>query len=214
MFDYAKTCALSAVQLLLPGALLLWAPQAAQAQSAAPTRIGILNVFRAISECAEGKAALAEFQEKANAKSSELEKKNAEIQELQKQLQNQSRTLNDESRQALVRSIDAKTTDLKRAQEDAQKEFGEMQNEIFNRIGNKLSPVVQQYAKEFNFAVILDANREANQVVYFDPAIEITDDVIKRYDSTTQGTAAPTTSSAPSSTPAPAGQTPAAKKAN
>lgn len=145
-------------------------------------RIGFLSVIKAISESAEGKQALGEFQKKADAKRDELEKKNNEIQDLQRQMQSQARTLNDDSKAALAKNIDVKTTELQRAQDDAQKEFGQMQNEILGRIGNKVGPFVQQYAKEHNFAVIVDYSNQNSQVIYFDPGTDITDDIIKRVD--------------------------------
>ena len=154
-------------------------------------KIGLLNVFKAISECTEGKLALGEFQKKVDAKREELEKKNNEIQELQKQLQSQARTLNDESRAALTKSIDSKTTELQRSQDDAQKEFGQMQNEILGRIGNRVGPLVQQYAKENSFTLIVDSSNQNSQVIYFDPAIDITEVIIKRVDAAAQPAAAP-----------------------
>lgn len=154
-------------------------------------KIGLLNVIKAISECAEGKLALGEFEKKVTAKREELEKKNNEIQELQKQLQSQARTLNDESQAALRKSIDAKTTELQRAQDDAQKEFGQMQNEILGRIGNRVGPLVQQYAKENNFTLIVDSSNQNSQVIYYDPAIDITEDIIKRADAAQSAVPAP-----------------------
>ena len=108
-------------------------------------------------------------------------KKNNEIQEVQKQLQTQARQLNDESRAALTKSIETKTTELQRAQDDARKEFGAMQNEIFSRIGNRVGSLVQQYAKENNFSLIVDTSQNS-QVIYFDPTIDITAEIIKRAD--------------------------------
>jgi outer membrane protein len=157
-------------------------------------KVGTLSVLRAIGECIEGKAAMGEFQKKVDAKQEELQKKNGEIQSLQKQLQEQQRTLNDESRAALSKTIETKNTELQRATEDARKEFTDMQNEIFNRIGSKLMPVLQQYAKENNFAVIVDSSSQTSQLVYADPAIDITDDLIKRFDATQPGSAGPVTS--------------------
>ena len=86
-------------------------------------KIGFLSVLKAISECAEGKQALGEFQKKVDAKKEELERKNNEIQDLQRQLQSQARTLNDDSKAALAKNIDVKTTELQRSTDDAQKEF-------------------------------------------------------------------------------------------
>src|SRR5688572_10242456 len=165
---------LSALALIMPYRLLA---------QGAPGKIGVLHVYSAISQCAEGKQALGEFEKKATAKKEELEKKNNEIQELQKQLQSQARTLNDDSRAALAKSIDAKTTELQRSTDDAQKEFGQMQNEILGRIGNKIGPLVQAYAKEHSFTIIVDSSNQNSQLIYADPGIDITEDIIKRVDS-------------------------------
>src|SRR5215813_8604406 len=172
-------------------ALAFLLPIAAFAQGT--HKVGTLSVLRAIGECTEGKAAMADFQRQVDAKQEELQRKNTEIQGLQKQLQDQQRTLNDESRTALSKTIESKNTDLQRATEDARKEFTDKQNEIFNRIGSKLMPVLQQYAKENNFAVIVDSSSQTSQLVYADPAIDITDDLIKRFDAAQPGSVPPAT---------------------
>jgi outer membrane protein len=173
---------LSAFALMIPYRLLA---------QGTPGKIGVLHVFTAISQCAEGKQALGEFEKKATAKKEELEKKNNEIEELRKQLQSQARTLNDDSRAALAKSIDSKTTELQRATDDAQKEFGQMQNEILGRIGNKIGPLVQKYAKDNNFTIIVDSSNQNSQLIYADPAIDITEDIIKRVDTALAPAGAP-----------------------
>jgi outer membrane protein len=152
------------------------------AQGSAPLKYGVLNVIRVIAESSEGKQANEDYQIKLEAKRDELAKKQKEIQDLQQQLQSQAKTLNDEARYALTKSVNTKNTELQRVQEDAEKEFTAMRNGIFNRIGNKLAPVVQQYAKEYNFALILDSSSQASPILYSDAAVEITDDIIKRFD--------------------------------
>jgi outer membrane protein len=180
-------------------ALVLTFPAAGLTQGV--HKVGTLSVLRAIGECAEGKAAMGEFQKKVDAKQEELQKKNSEVQGLQKQLQDQQRTLNDESKAALTRTIESKNTELQRATEDARKEFTEMQNEIFNRIGSKLMPVLQQYAKENNFAVIVDSSSQSTQLVYADPAIDVTDDLIKRFDAAQSASGTPAATGAKTAAP-------------
>jgi outer membrane protein len=192
---------LSACALVMPYSLFA---------QGSPGKIGVLHVYTAISQCAEGKQALGEFEKKATAKKEELERKNNEIQELQKQLQSQARTLNDDSRQALSKSIDSKTTELQRATDDAQKEFGQMQNEILGRIGNKIGPLVQKYAKDNNFTIIVDSSNQNSQLIYADPAIDITEDIIKRVDTALAPAGAPA-ATPPTATP-PATTPPATKK--
>jgi len=185
--------------LVLAGALL-----AMPVNLCAQGKIGLLNVLHVMAECAEGKQALGEFNKKVDAKRVELEKKSGEIQELQRQLQSQSRTLNDESRAALAKNIENKTTELQRSQDDAQKEFTQTQNEIMNRIGNRMAPIVQKYAKDNNFTIIVDGSNQNSQVIYFDPAIEITAEIIRKVDSS------PTTAAAPAAVAPAVPATPAA----
>jgi outer membrane protein len=184
--------------LVLVAVCVLLLPIVAWAQGGSGGKIAVINFSRAIGESTEGKAAIGEFQTKVNTKREELVRKNTEIEELQKQLNTQSKALNDDTRATMAKNIETKTTELTRAQEDAQKEFGQLQNEIFNRIGQKIYPIVQQYAKDNGLIVVLDTS-QTNALVYADPATDITDEVIKKFD------AAPSPAAAKSpAAPAPA----------
>ena len=184
------------------GVLVL--PLVALAQAGASFKMGVIDFARAIASSAEGKAAISDFQKKVDTKKDELARKNSELEQLQKQLNDQSRTLNDDSRAALSKNIDAKTTDLQRAQQDAQKEFSELQGEIYNRIGGKIFPVIQQYAKDNGLTVVIDTSQQGNQLIYADPATDITEEIVKKFDSQ-PSTAAPKPAAAvPVPRPAPA----------
>ena len=195
--------------LAMLGAIALAIPMAVAAQATAP-KIGVMNVLRAIVECREGKQANDEFQKKFEAKRDELSRKQKEIEALQQQLKSQAATLNDEARAGLSKSIEQKTTDLQRSQEDAEKEFNELRNQIFNRIGSKLAPLVQQYAKEKNFTLVLDSSSQTTQLTYIDPATDITDEVVKRYDAMQVSSSSPAPAAKPA-TAAPPAKPPAAK---
>jgi Skp family chaperone for outer membrane proteins len=195
------------VFLVVAAALTL--PIAAAAQTS-PPKIGVMNVLRAIVECSEGKQANEEFQKKFEAKRDELSKKQKEVEALQQQLKSQAATLNQEARAGLTKSIEVKSTDLQRSQEDAEKEFNDLRNQIFNRIGSKLAPLVQQYAKEKNFTLVLDSSSQTTQLTYVDPATDITDDVVKRYDAMQVSSSSPAPVAKPAAG-APPPKAPAAK---
>ena len=195
--------------LVLVGVFALALPVVAAAQTN-PPKIGVMNVLRAIVECSEGKQANEEFQKKFEAKREELSRKQKEIETLQQQLKSQAATLNEQAGAALARSIEAKTTDMKRSQEDAEKEFNELRNQVFNRIGSKLAPLVQQYAKEKNFTLVLDSSSQTTQLTYVDPATDITDDVVKRYDAMQVSSTSPAPAAKPA-TAAPPPRAPVAK---
>ena len=188
--------------LILAGAVALAQAVSATAQTN-PPKIGVMNVLRAIVECNEGKQANEEFQKKFEAKREELSKKQKEIETLQQQLKSQAATLNDGARAGLARSLEVKTTELQRSQEDAEKEFNELRNQIFNRIGGKLAPLVQQYAKEKAFTLVLDSSSQTTQLTYVDPATDITDEVVKRYDAMQVSSSSPAPASKPAATTTP-----------
>jgi outer membrane protein len=166
---------------------------------AADQKIATINILRAIIECSEGKQANESFQKKYEAKRNELAKKQKELADLQQQLNTQGTTMNDEARAELTQNIDHKTTELQRSQEDAEKEFTNLRNDIFNRIGTKISPIVQQYSREKNFTLLLDSSNPSGQLYYADPSLDITDEIIKRYDALqiSQGGGGPTTPKKP-----------------
>lgn len=144
-------------------------------------KVAILHLFTVIRECSEGKIAFADFQKKMTAKQEELEKKTNEISTLQRQLVEQSAKLNPLAQRVLSNNIETKNTQLKRGQEDAQKEFNNLQQEIVNRIVNKLIPVLQKYASEQNISMILDSSKQNGQFFYIDPEADITQKIIRSF---------------------------------
>ncbi len=186
-------------KILIAGVFSFLLSTSLMAQAAG--KIAILNMARAMEMTMEGKQAIADFQSKLTAKQNELQKKNNDLEEMKKQLQSQSQTMNDDARTNLTKKIEQGTTELQRTQEDAQKDFQQMQQEIYGRLSQKMGPIVEQYAKENQISMILDPAMQSSQVVFYDPSIEITDDIVKRFD------AAP---AAPSAGAKPAAAKPAA----
>jgi outer membrane protein len=152
------------------------------AQGTVPQKIGVISYFRALVECAEGKIANDDFQKKLEGRKAELQRKQSEIQALQQQLETQRQTLNEESLAVLNKNIQLKSTELQRGQEDAEKEFNAMRNEILERIGRKMGPIVQKYAQENNFSLVLDGSSQSSQLLFVNSALDVTSEIIKRYD--------------------------------
>lgn len=161
-------------------------------------KAGVLHVARAIFESEEGKTAMADLQKKVDAKQEEFAKQQKEIQDLQAQIQRQGATLNQEAQAALARNLENKQISFQRATEDAQKEFSQLRQDIFNRIGRKIAAEVQKYATENNFYLILDSSSQNSQVLYNTSSVDITTDIIKRFN------LSQTTPSTPAAAPPPA----------
>jgi len=168
------------------------ASAAAPATAAAPavTKVGIINIQAAIVNSNEGQRDFESLQKKFDPKRQELEGMNKEVDELQKKFNTQGDKLNDEARGDLLKQIDAKKKTLQRNYEDANTDIQAQQNEIANRIGQKLVDVLDKYAKENNFTLILDVSGQSSPVLWAASSVDITKPVVDAYNAAS-GVAAP-----------------------
>ena len=109
--------------------------------------------------------------------------------------------LNDAARAQTQREIDRLTVEIDRFQEDANAEVQELQQELQGDFQEKLRPVVDALVKELAIGLLFSAGDAG--AIYVDPSLDITGEVIKRFDSGKYSTAAKP-AAAPTAKPAPA----------
>lgn len=165
---------------LAVAACLLAAPALMLGQSA--EKIGVLNLQDAIASTQEGKQDLAQLQQKYASKRAALQQQDKDISALQDRLQNQSSMLSDTERYDLERQVSDKQRLLKEGQNDYQYDTQEDEQEIVSTIGSKMMKVVNQYATQQGFSLILSTQQ--NLVLFASKPVDITQDIIKLYDST------------------------------
>ena len=207
-----------AFSLALAVALVMILLGNAQAQAPAPTpgsKMGIINIQRVIIESEEGKKAQQKLQADFEPKFKEMQAKQEEIQRLQNQLREQERALSDEARANLVRQIETKTKDFNRSREDLTADGRQAEREMINEIRRKVAKVLDQYAVENSYHLVIDVSSPQSPVAWASTVVDVTDDIIKRYNAGSAASAATsaTTGTSPakptstSGTPA-AGRTP------
>lgn len=143
-------------------------------------KIGVVNSQEVLEKSAEGKRVLAQLQDKDKRNQAELSRRDQEIQELQTRLNTQRLTLTPEALRNLSTDLQRKQTERQRFFEDAGREMNELAERLFQRIQNELLPIIEQMGKENGMDVIFDLGKSG--AIYFSPGIEITQDVIQRYD--------------------------------
>jgi outer membrane protein len=180
----------------------------AQAQPAA-TKIGIIHVQNAILSTKDGQKAATDLQSKFAPTKAKLDKKQSEIQSLQDQFKKGSATMNEEKRNQLARDIDANTKSLNRETEDAQTELDQEQGKVMNELGQKLMAVLDKYAKDNGYALIIDVSNQQTPVLWASNSVDITNDIVGLYDKANPS-AGGGAASAPAAAPKPGATTPAA----
>lgn len=184
------------------------------AQSGAPTKVGIIHIQNAIIQTKDGQKAAAELDSKVAPKRKEFDQKQTELTTLQTQYRNAANTMSEDARQKLARDIDQKTKLLQRDMDDFQAELDQEQQRILQDLGQKMMVVIDKYATDHGFALILDVSSPQTPVLYASNTIEITRDIVELYDKNAGlPAAAPTAAPKPAAAaPKPAAAAPAAKK--
>jgi outer membrane protein len=167
------------IGLLLPAALLAQAP-AAGAPGAG--RVAVVDFQKAITENAEGKKAQERFMAELNKRQKEFEDKQKALADTQTKLQNGDKALSDTAKADLAKQIDKYNTELQRMNDDAQKELGDLQQQLFRPIAEKAQEAVSSYSNENGFAVVFDRSSQASSLIYVQDVADITTEIIRRMD--------------------------------
>ncbi len=191
-----RSAALSAACLI--GTAPAWAQAAPAAGAAGSAKlIGIINLRGAIGNTAEGKQASAELQSQFAPRSSEIDNLTKQINDLQQKLQAGQGKLSDEETQRLTAEGQRLTQRLDRRRNDFQEDASAAQQEVLERIGRKMVDVLDRYARENGFSVVLDTSGQNSPILYASNQVDVTQDIIRLYDQ-----AYPVKTGAGTSTPA------------
>ena len=193
------------------------AAQAAPAPTAAPkpaafpagTKYAFINIQRIAAESAAGKELAGKVQALNQQKVNELNERNKQLQATQQKLEAGASVLSPNAAAQLQKDIERMQVDIQRFTEDAQQDVGTLQQQLQDEFQGRLSPVVQQVAMERGLHLLFSAADSG--LVWADLSLDITTDVIQRFDASRPAAAAPAPKPAPK--PAPAAAAPAPKPA-
>lgn len=186
-------------------ALTLGLAVSAAAQSTG--KVGVINIQSAIVSTKDGQKAASDIQTRFGPKKTDLDKRQADITQLQDQLNRGQNTLSEDARQNLIRQIDQKTKALNRDTEDARAELDQEEQKIMGELGGRITAVIDKYAKDNGYTLILDVSNPQTPVLYASNTIDITKDIIDLYDKNAPVPGPPAPVAAPAagpSTPKPA----------
>jgi outer membrane protein len=171
---------------------------AATAAKATGTKVGTINIEQAIFASNEGRRDFETLSKKFEPKQNELKGSADEIDSLKKQLNAQQDKLNEESRDKLMKQIEAKQKLFDRSTQDAQEDFQNQQGEIGNKILTKMAPMIVKYASDNGYGMILDTSQQwpRGPVIWYGPAVDITQPIVEAYN-VQSGVPAPAAGSTP-----------------
>jgi len=143
-------------------------------------KVAVVDSQKTLQNSKEGQKAIALLQEKEQKINSELANLDKKIQDLDTKLKTQRLVMTFEAQEQLSFDLDNLRTKRKRIAEDSLKEWQRLQFKLFDKIREEVNPIIENVAKEKGFSLVLDLS--SNSVAYFSLSVDITDEVIKKYD--------------------------------
>ncbi len=176
-----RSAALSSACLI--GTAAASAQAAPAAGAAAPVKtVGIINLRGAIGSTAEGKQASAELQSQFAPRSAEIDNLTKQINDLQQKLQAGQGKLSQDEEARLTAEGQRLTQRLDRRRNDFQEDASAAQQDVLERIGRKMVDVLDRYARENGFSVVLDTSGQNSPILYASNQVDVTQDIIHLYD--------------------------------
>ena len=180
----------------------------ATAAGASAQKAAWLNMQSALLGTQDGEKVQAELKKKFAPKEQEFQKRQSDLQAKQAQYQKTMNTMSDAAKASAEREMEALGRTLQRDNEDAQQDFQAEENRVLSPLLQKMQNIINKYATDNQIGMVVDASRQQNNLIYADPASDITKAIVALYNQApaagapAPAAARPVTSSPPPARPA------------
>lgn len=145
-------------------------------------KIGYVDLQRALNESESGKKAKEDFKVQVDKLQAQLKRQKDDIDSLKDQLEKKSVVMKEEERANLEDEYRRKLRDFERNYKDSQADLQKKDNELTGAIIKDLQDIIRGYGEREGYTLILEATSSA--VLYGTKSADLTDEVMKQYNST------------------------------
>jgi len=145
----------------------------------AEPKLAYVNMQRALNECNAGKRAKAQFRNRVRVLKVRLEKQQREVKALKDELEKKGMLMKEDQRENLAEEYARKLKSFKRAYKDSMEELRRKDSEVTGKIVRDLAQVVRNLGKRDGYTLVM----EKGTILWGIPSIDITDAVIREYNS-------------------------------
>ena len=164
---------------VIRGALMAVVVAAVAMPAAAQNKIAVIDVQRVVTESDPGKEVMQRLKAVTDAKSQEGQVLQQQFAALQEQFNKQRFTVSEARQAEMSKEIEDKQIAIRRFQDDAQREVQEAQRRELGGLEERILPIINQVGQEQSFTLIF--NKFQSGLVYADETVDITDEVIRRF---------------------------------
>lgn len=145
----------------------------------AQVKIGVVDLQLAVTSTKEGKRAKEKLEKLTKQKQKELDKKTERIKKMEKDMESQMQVLSEDGKKKLIQTYRQELMELQKLYMENQTFLAKKKSELLQPILKKMGRVIKEIAERDGYTVILDSSVGA--VIYVDPANDLTNEVIRRF---------------------------------
>jgi outer membrane protein len=155
--------------------------------AAAETRIGVIDRQRVLEEIDEGKAATALLKKDFEDKQKQLDARKGELDRLQGEFEKQSVVMSEDAKREKGGELNRRGMELAQVYQQMQQELSKREAELFRPISEKVGGIIREIAEAEGIQLVM----ERGQLVYAAPALDLTNELIRKYNKRYAGTKPP-----------------------
>lgn len=179
LFSLSKIAYLSAAVLATTGVSSALAAPAAAKSGVSANRVALIDFQVAILQTEEGKAAKAKIEKEVDNRKKELLTQQQELKKLEDDFEAKRSVLSEDEKGARTRDLQAKFMAFQRAQVTLDQEVRQKEMQETQKIFQKLSALVEEYAKKHSYDLVFE--KGAGAVLYIAQNSDITADIVSLY---------------------------------
>ncbi len=149
--------------------------------SADATKIGVFDFQKVLSESNAGKTTQKQLTDKGNEFQGKLKTEKDKLDEMNKAYEREKLVLSPEKQKEKENEFRNRVNDFKKMQDDFGREFKQLEVNSLNKIQEDVIQLINEIGKNDGYLFILE--KKAGGVLYSQDKLDITDQIIKKYNS-------------------------------
>jgi outer membrane protein len=144
-------------------------------------KIVYVDLQKALEMTKSGQKVQKEFKGEVDSEQKNIDKKKAEYESLKEGLDKQKTSLNESALREKEDSLISLEKELKRSFQDSQEKLRRKNATLVGDLIKKMRELIEKMGKEEGYQMVLE--RSSQGLVYADPSLDITEEVVKKFDS-------------------------------
>ena len=162
-------------------ALALVASTAPAFAAAPDMKVGYVDMQKALAASSAGKDAQKKYEAEVKKLQAKLDDKKGEFEKLRQAYQKQRDSLSEKAKQEKEEELLGREKELKRTFQDSQEALRRKNAQLVGELVERLKKVVDEYGRAQGFTLILEKGGQG--LLFADAKIDVTDDVVQKFDS-------------------------------